>query len=108
MGFDHGDNSRKGKSRGKSDVPGKLDGLGGTGGRVGSADWGAADSKWIHGVIVAVTKHGGLVSFGMSRDQGAYNLTILLDGDRRVIWVSSSEDIDLKLEQVYEFFNTLG
>lgn len=73
----------------------------------GSADWGTADPRWIQAVIVAVSRIGGLASFGLSRDQGAYNLTILLDGERETLWFNQGADLDQELEAVYELFNTM-
>lgn len=72
----------------------------------GKADWGNADAEWIQAVIVVVAKTGGLASFGYSRDQNAYNLTILLDGDRETLWFNGDADLNDELRRVYEAFNT--
>lgn len=79
---------------------------GGSGTGKQGADWGNADPRWIVAVITAVCRLGGAASFGLSRDGGAYSLTILLDGDRQTLWYNGSADLDVELEKVYEAFNT--
>ena len=77
-------------------------------GGIGKADWGNARPEWIQAVICIIAKTGGLVSFGYSRDQNAYNLTILLDGDRETLWFNGDADLDEELRKVYEAFNQDG
>lgn len=98
------DKGKRGSVNNGKRLAGLLGRTGGTG--TGQADWGTADPRWIQAVIVAVSRIGGLASFGYSRDQGAYNLTILLDGERETLWFNQNADLDLELEQVFEAFNT--
>lgn len=78
----------------------------GSGEHSAGADWGNADPRWIQAVIVAISAIGGAASFGLSRDGGAYSLTVLLDGDRQTLWFNRSADLDLELEKVYNLFKT--
>lgn len=80
--------------------------LGGNGQHSGKADWSSADPRWLAGVIHAVTRVGGAVSFGYSRDGGAYSLSIMLDGDRETLWFNGGADIDTELEAVFSTFET--
>ena len=74
-------------------------------GSLGKADWGNARAEWLQAVICVIAQAGGLVSFGYSRDGNAYNLTILLDGDRETLWFNANADLDEELRKVYEAFN---
>lgn len=95
------------KKRGTTDNVGRLKKLlAGTGQQTGKADWSAADPRWVAGVVHVVTRVGGAVSFGYSRDMGAYSLSIMLDGDRETLWFNGGADIDAELEAVYATFET--
>lgn len=95
------------KKRGSVDNAGRLKKLlNGTGQQTGKADWSAADPRWIAGVVHAITRLGGAVSFGYSRDMGAYSLSIMLDGDRETLWFNGGCDIDAELEGVFATFET--
>ena len=74
-------------------------------GGVGKADWGNCRPEWLQAVVCVIAKAGGLVSFGYSRDGNAYNVTILLDGDRETLWFNGDADLDEELRRVYEAFN---
>lgn len=63
-------------------------------GAEGSADWGGCDSERVKAVVVAITSLGGAVTFGLSRDQGAHSLTLMLDGTRRTMWYNGDADLD--------------
>lgn len=65
----------------------------------GAADWGNASPERLLDVVTAMQGLGGAVTFGLSRDGGAYMLTLLLDGNRKTDWLPQSEDIDAWLEQ---------
>lgn len=66
----------------------------------GSADWGGCDPKWLQAVVVGITGLGGAVTFALSRDQGAYGVTLLLDSERQTLWFNGDADLDLELESV--------
>lgn len=62
------------------------------------ADWGGCDPRWLQAVIVGVTTLGGAVTFGMSRDQGAHSLTLLLDDKRQTLWFNAAANLDEELQ----------
>lgn len=66
----------------------------------GGADWGGCDPKWMQAVVLAITGLGGAITFGLSRDEGAHSLTLLLDGDRQTLWFNGDADLDDELEGV--------
>lgn len=95
------------KGRGKTNVARSLDGLGTGKGAGGAGDYAAVTPNWLLGIIVEATRRGGAASFGLSRDKGAYNVTVFLDGERRTVWISTSEDVDAALEQIVHFLASL-
>jgi len=105
--FGDGDNSKKGKGRGKTNVASRLAGLGQESQHRGDADWRVVSWTWASGIVIETTRRGGMVSFGTSRDKGAYKLSVFLDGERRDIWISSSEDVDAELEKICHFLAAL-
>lgn len=66
------------------------------------ADWGECAPERLQGVILAITRLGGAVTFGTSRDQGAFSCTLFLDGDRQQLWWNGDVDLDQELWQVEE------
>ena len=66
----------------------------------GNGDWGNCDPKWIQAVVVAITRLGGAVTIGLSRDQGAHSMTLLLDGERQTMWFNGNADLDEELQGV--------
>jgi len=64
------------------------------------ADWGACDPKWVQAVVVNITRLGGAVTFGMSRDMGAHSLTLMLDGTRKALWFNGDAELSEELETV--------
>ncbi len=97
--FGDGDNSKK-KSRGASNVGKKLEGFGKAQGAAGTCDWGEAMPENISAVVLGITRIGGAVSFGLSRDKGAYNVTLMLEGERRTVWINGNEPLDEKLTEI--------
>lgn len=69
-------------------------------GGAGRADWGSCDPRWMGAVIVLVTKLGGAVSFSLSRDGGAFGLTIFSNGEKTALWFNGDADLDTELENV--------
>lgn len=99
-----GDNKKKGKGRGAANVGARLAGLGSGSGKITSADWNEADPQFVLGIIVETTRLGGMVSFSLTRDGGAWVVTVLLDGDRRPVYVSSgSDDLNAELEKIVHY-----
>jgi len=105
--FGDGSNAKKGKGRGATNVARSLDGLGKGGNVAGAADWATANGTWILGVLIETTRRGGAASFGLSRDKGAYNVTLFLDGERKTVWISSSEEVDERLEEIVHYLAAL-
>lgn len=99
------------RTRPKSDKPvsearavSRLAGFGSGSGQQPGFDWGEADPVLIAGVVVSVTRHGGLASFGYTRDGGAGTLTVFLDNERSTEYFKPTEDCDQKLAAVVDYF----
>lgn len=86
----------------------RLAGFGSSNNQSGAFDWGEADPVLIAGVVVSVTRHGGLASFGYTRDGGAGTLTVFLDNERSTEYFKPAEDCDAKLAQVVDYFANLA
>lgn len=86
----------------------RLAGFGAGSAQSSGFDWGEADPVLIAGVVVSVTRHGGLASFGYTRDGGAGTLTVFLDNERSTEYFKPTEDCDQKLAQVVDYFANLG
>ena len=85
--------------RGSTNNKGRLEAFGK--GREGSdADWGGCAPEKLQGVVTGITELGGAVTIGLSRDKGAYSLTLLLDGDRETLWFYRDADLDDELDDV--------
>lgn len=68
-------------------------------------DWGGCDAQRLQAIVVGITRLGGAVTFGLSRDKGAHSLTLLLDDSRQTLWFNGDADLDAELLSVSE---TLG
>ncbi|KKK95262.1 hypothetical protein LCGC14_2674590 [marine sediment metagenome] len=64
------------------------------------ADWGACSPEKLQGVIEGITRLGGAVIFGLSRDGGAYSVTLLLDKDKAALWFNADADVNQELDNV--------
>ena len=100
--------AKKKSRRGATNVGRSLEGLGQAKGQTGGADYAEADFALVAGIIIETTRRGGAVSFGLSRDKGAYNVTVFLDGDRRTIWINGGDDINRELEKILHFMASLA
>ena len=74
----------------------------------GAADWGNASPALVLDIIVAMSSTGGAVTFGLSRDGGAYMLTFLLDGSRKTEWLPQDGALDGWLENAAYLIRTLS
>lgn len=74
----------------------------------GSADWGGCDAERIQAVVVAITGMGGAVTFGLSRDQGAHSLTLLLDAQRKTLWFNGDAELDAALDEVFGVLDAMA
>jgi len=59
----------------------------------GSADWSECDGEVLRKAAAAVSKHGGAIRLGYTRDGGAYAIGIYGDGEPFTEYVPPSEDI---------------
>lgn len=71
---------------------------------IAGADWGEADSGLIAQAITEVTKHKCAIQFGLTRDDGAFVIRIVGDGEPYNEFVRPTEDIDLYLTGLIEDF----
>ena len=79
----------------------RLEAFSGRGGR-GTADWGACDGELLAAVVVGITTLGGAVTFGLSRDKGAHQLTLMLDDKRQSLWFNGDADLNEALQGVVD------
>jgi len=105
--YDREDPKPKGKKRGSVANASRLAGLTPNAGKGGTADWGTAKPDWLAGVISAATLAGCNITFSLSRDGGAHGLQLYSDGERVQIWFNGDADLDLELEKVYAYLETL-
>lgn len=74
-----------------------------------TADWGVADAKLIHRVVVAVSAMGGAVQFGLTKSQDQLVIRVVGDGEPFNEYLRPTEDVDYWLEglaQDYELDGT--
>lgn len=71
------------------------------------ADWGSVDPGAIASTVEAVTGRGGAISFGTSRDGGAYSVTLFLDGERETLWFNGDADVEGELENIRVLIGSL-
>lgn len=69
-------------------------------GGVGNAEWDSCDPALMHAVVCAITRLGGAATLGLSRDQGAHSLTLLLDSQRETLWFNGDANLDEHLREV--------
>lgn len=91
--------SNKSKKRGSVKNSDRLDAFANGRGK-GSADWGGCDPARLQAVIVGITAMGGAVTYGLSRDRGAYSLTLMLDEQRKTLWFNGDAELDDELAKV--------
>ena len=98
--------AKKRVDTGTSAVP-RLGAFGG-GGDDASADWTSSDCEWLQTVVVAITRLGGAVTFGLSRDMGAYMVTLLLDGERETLWFGARQDLNKEMREIVEKLDAIS
>ncbi len=91
--------SGKSKSRGTVRNPDRLEAFARSG-PAGGADWGDCDPDRLQGVLVGITRLGGAVTFGLSRDKGAHSLTLMLDDNRQTLWFNGDANLNEELDAV--------
>lgn len=73
-----------------------------------SADWLGCDAGRLQAIVHKITVLGGAVTFGTSRDGGAYSVSLMLDGDRETLWFNGDADIDDELAAVAETLDAMS
>ncbi len=68
------------------------------------ADWGTSEPDLIIALIDRATRAGGLVSFGYTRDQGAYTVGFLNGDDRYTEYCRPTEDLGAFLRMLCDDF----
>jgi hypothetical protein len=71
------------------------------------ADWGACSPDLMQGVVTLMTSMGGAVIFGLSREKGSYNLTLLLEGHKETLWFNGDAELDQELRDVLELLESM-
>jgi len=74
----------------------------------GSAGWETCHSEAMLGVVVAITKLGGAVTFGLSRNGGAHSVTLLLDDNRKTMWFNGDADLTAELGGIQDTLDDLS
>lgn len=92
---------------GQGTAPSRLAGFGARVGEFKGFQWGEADTVLLAGLVVAVTRLGGLASFGVTRDGGAGTITVFLDEERSTEYIKPTEDVDEKLAAAIDYFDSL-
>lgn len=72
------------------------------------ADWGGIDGKVVVDLVQVITRLGGAVRFGYTRDGGAYSVGIYLDDDRSTFYFSPDVDVEAALEKLTEKLRIIG
>lgn len=68
--------------------------------------WDTPNADLIAAAICAVSKMGGAIRFGLTRDGGAYAIGIYGDGEPYTEYIPPDEDINAFLEEICIEFNT--
>jgi hypothetical protein len=69
--------------------------------------WSAANPSSVVALTCLVSKLGGAVTFGGSRDGGALQVAIFLDGDKVTRWIGAGAAVDEELAEIYERLEAL-
>jgi hypothetical protein len=72
-----------------------------------SMAWDEVDPRHIAWLVSVVTRKGGAVMFGASRDGGALMVTMLLDGEKMQKWISPRDVPEDVITFICETFDTL-
>lgn len=102
-----GKSGKKKSRRGSVNNAKRLEGLQSKGATRGSADWSGADPRWVAAVVALATRLGMICSFKLSRDGGAHGISLYDDGENVALWFNQDADLDLELEKVYVYLETL-
>lgn len=70
-----------------------------------TVSWTHVDAEQIRDTITAVSGTGCAIRFGYSRDNGAYCIGIIGDGEPYTVWAASIEEVNAKLGDLERSFN---
>lgn len=73
---------------------------------VEQADWGEANVGLLAQAVTAVTKRSCAIQFGLTKDNGAFVIRVVGDGEPYNEFVRATEDIDLYLTGLIEDFQS--
>jgi hypothetical protein len=105
--LDARDDRRGKKSRGSTDNTRRLSTLFSNQSER-KADWSNAPAGHVLALVCAITALGGAISFGTSRDGGAYSVTLMLGGERETLWFNGTADLEAELDNALYLIQTLG
>jgi len=71
------------------------------------ADWSSASAGLIAQAVAAVCKRKCAIQFGMTKDEGAFVVRIVGDGEPYNEFIRATEDIDLYLTGLIEDFQSI-
>ncbi len=69
------------------------------------ADWSGVDGDAISHLINVIASLGGTVTFGYTRDGGAYYINYYIGGEQDKVYIRPSEDIDASLAYEADSFS---
>lgn len=72
-----------------------------------SADYATVDRDKLIRALCSVSLAGGALRFGYSRDGNIYAIGVLGDGDAYTLWATSTEELDITLEDLAEHFEDI-
>lgn len=101
------DTKRGKNNRGSTNNVRRLRGLRAPGPANGGSLWSECTPDYLAAVVVSVTGLGGAVTFGLSRDGGASSVTILLEDERETLWFNGDAELEVELQKVLTFLETL-
>ena len=68
----------------------------------GVADWAGVGAESMRELAAVLSKRGGAVRYGYTRDGGAYAIGIYMGGEHETLYVRPGEDIDSYLASLVE------
>jgi len=71
------------------------------------ADWESCNSQDVLRLIGIVTSNKGTITFGYTKDGGAYYMSYYLDGESEKVYIRPTEDVDLSIQREIEAFSEL-
>lgn len=85
-----------------SKVRSVLGRLGGAAGKKHEADWGEALPENVSAIVCIVTRLGGLVTFGRSRDKAVLSVNVYIEGEKTTKWLDGDSELDEQLGNIIQ------